>query len=263
MSIEGQKMARMIKIRKTEAEEHISTDRYLITYADLITLLLGLFVILYVTAQVDEGKYKEFSKAFSDYFKSSREQILQGGGGVMEGHKQSIPEPIFQNPAKQSLESIKTQTEESLKKFIDKKLISVKSTSEGLVLTFSEKLLFKSGNAEIERDAYPALDSLASVLAGIDKQIKVDGHTDAKPIKTFRFESNWHLSSARALSIGYRLISKGVSENNLMIRAFGSQRPIADNDSEEGKATNRRVEITISELENGAPSKNGFTSENK
>jgi len=251
------------KIRNPEAEEHGNTDRYLITYADLITLLLGLFVILYVTAQVDEGKYKEFSKAFSDYFKSTREQALKGGGGMMEGHKKSIPEPIFQNPAKLSLTGIKEQTESMFKDYIDKKLLSVKTTSEGLTLTLSEKLLFASGYADVEQSALPVIDSLSLILKGVEKQITIDGHTDSQPIRNFRFESNWHLSSARALKIGYMLMQKGVPENMIVLRGFGAQRPVADNSSEEGRAVNRRVEITISELPNNALSVRGYANENK
>lgn len=251
------------KIRKQDADDHINTDRYLITYADLITLLLGLFVILYVTAQVDEGKYKEFSKAFSDYFKSSKEQVLQGGGGLMEGHKKSIPVPVFQNPARQSLQDIKTEIEKSLEPLIKQNLFSIKNGPDGLILTLPEKLIFKSGEADIEAKAQPVLDSIASLMSGLNKQITVDGHTDTQPIKTFRFESNWHLSTARALKIGYALIRKGIPEKNVVIRGFGAQRPISDNSTLEGRTLNRRVEITISELPNNALSTNGLKIINK
>lgn len=242
--------------RLDRTQENINLDRYLITYADLITLLLGLFVILYASSRVDEEKFKELSHAFSEYFQP--EKISDGGASVFKGIPNGIPEPIMPYPSKKSLEQIQVETERSLKKYVDNGLLTVTRTSNGLTLSLSEKLLFKSGKAEVEPEGMSVIDTLALILRGIDKQISVDGHTDSDPIRSFRYESNWHLSVARAVNVGYYLVERGISESNLMLRGFGSQRPVAPNSSIEGKAKNRRVEINITELSNNTPSTEGY-----
>lgn len=242
-----------------EHKEEEKTDRYLITYSDLITLLLGLFVILYAASQVDESKYKEVSQAFAEYFKSENTKHLEGGG-VLPGHKQGVPQAILPTPKKQSLAEVKGQAEQILSSYIKNSNLKIQSVGESLVLTLPELLLFNTGKADIQSDGQVLLDSLAKVLSGINFQIAVDGHTDGTPIRTFRYESNWHLSVARALNVGYSLINRGVSEENILIRGFGATRPVASNSDEEGKQKNRRVEITISQLPEDAPTKNGYKS---
>lgn len=245
--------------KKNKLEHKINHDRYLITYADLITLLLGLFVILYASATVDSAKYSEFTKAFGEYFKSTKEQVLNGGGGVLPGPKDGIPEPIIPNSAvNKSLQDLKIEAETSLKSFINDGKLKVAFNNNGVVLTLPESLLFQSGKDEIQNNAFNVLDNIAKILNVSNLQISVDGHTDSDPIKTFRFASNWHLSSSRALKIGYYLINKGMNESNVVIRGFGSQRPITENNNPENKAQNRRVEITISQLPNNAPSTEGY-----
>lgn len=242
--------------RLDKTQENVHLDRYLITYADLITLLLGLFVILYMSSKVDEEKFKELSNAFSEYFQP--EKIADGGAGVFKGIPNGIPEPIMPYPSKKSLEQIQFETERSLKKYVESGLMTVTRTGNGLTLTLSEKLLFKSGKAEVEPEGMNVIDTLAQILRGIDKLISIDGHTDSDPIRSFRYESNWHLSVARAVNVGYLLVEKGLPENNLMLRGFGSQRPIALNSTIEGKAKNRRVEINITDFSNNAPSTEGY-----
>ncbi len=244
--------------KKKDTEHKASHDRYLITYADLITLLLGLFVILYATASVDNGKYSEMSKAMSEVFKSNKSEVLQGSGGVLPGPKDGIPEPIMQNPARKSMQDIKNEADKSLAKFITEGKLQMVQTSDGLKLTLPERLLFLSGKADIQQEALQVLDSLAVVFNVNNFLITVDGHTDSDPINSFRFASNWHLSTGRALSIGYYLINKGMNETNVVIRGFGAQRPVADNMTPENKAKNRRVEMTISQLPTNALSTEGY-----
>lgn len=239
-------------------DEHAtSKDRYLVTYADLITLLLGLFVILYASSQVDKDKFKEFSEALSQYFKSKPAQVLEGGDGVLSGSKQGVPEPILIPTGNKTLSQVNQETQSALSKFIQSGMMSVRQSSGALTLVLPEKLLFQSAKAELQTDAYTALDSIASVLKGTNFAVFVDGHTDSQPIRTFQYESNWHLSVARAMNVGYRLIRNGVQEHNFVIRGFGAQKPITANNTDQGKAQNRRVEITISEIANTDDKNNG------
>jgi chemotaxis protein MotB len=221
-------------------------DRYLITYADMLTLLLGLFVILYASSRVDQGKYKEMSAAFSEYFQVKNPKILQGGDGVLEGHSKGVPEPILAPSSANSIEEIKKTTRNVLGKYIETGSLEIREDKSGITVVLPEKLLFESGKANIQTKALPVLDTLSAVLKNIPFQIMVDGHTDSQPIKTFRYESNWHLSIDRALNVAYELISNDIPQYNLVVRGFGAQRPIAENVSKEGKRKNRRVEITIS-----------------
>ncbi len=249
----------LIKKNKSNNKSE-SRDRYLITYADLITLLLGLFVILYASSQVDKAKFKQYSEAFSEYFHSPR-SVLKGGQGVLDGSGRPLPEPILPSRGQRTLDDIAKEAKEALSTFLADSLITMQRTGNRLVLSFPEKLLFRSGKADIQNDGSVVLDSLAKVLKGIKYQITVDGHTDTDPIRTFQYESNWHLSVDRALNVGYTLIQKGVPELNLSIRGFGSQRPVATNQTEAGKMKNRRVEISISELPPDAPSTEGYESQ--
>ncbi len=247
------------KRTQARAMHNVGADRYLITYADLITLLLGLFVILYASSQVDAEKFKNYSEAFSDYFKTKDNKVLQGGDGVLEGHRNGVPEPILPPATQKSIAEINKMTSEALSKFISKGEIELVMTDGGLRILMSEKLLFTSARAEIGKEGYAALDSIASVLKNSGQKISIDGHTDSDEIRTFQYESNWHLSVARATNVAYRLIrAGGVPEYNLVIRGYGSQRPIADNTSLEGKARNRRVEVFIENITPESPSDKGY-----
>lgn len=255
----------LIKKKPHEEQEtgRTSPDRYLITYADLITLLLGLFVILYVTSRVDEEKYKEFAKAFADYFKPEAKEEAQGSGlDIFKGVRKGIPEPVMPFPERRSLQEIQADVQKQLSEYISRGEISVVTRGGNVVITLPEKLLFRSGRAEIETEGITILEKLSKALIGLAKnqEIAIDGHTDSDPINNFRYPSNWHLSVARAVNVAYLLIQKGISEHSLVVRGFGSQRPIADNSTLEGKAQNRRVEITISEVKANIPATKGYES---
>lgn len=234
-------------------------DRYLITYADLITLLLGLFVILYASSQVDEAKYKEMSAAFSNVF---GEDALDKRQELVKLGKKVNPFDTPEKPKTKSIEEMQEKAELALDMFIQQNKLTVQRIGQNLVINMPESLLFLSGKADINSESGELLDSLASLLSNIDMNINIDGHTDATPIRTFRYESNWHLSTARALNMGYALAERNIPEQYMVIRGFGSQRPIADNNTDEGKSKNRRVEIILSELDKETPLKTGY-SENK
>ncbi len=246
------------KIQNSKEVEETKTDRYLITYADLITLLLGLFVILYASAQVDEEKYKELSNAFTSYFQSGNTPPANGNG-VLSGSKSALPNPANPEKSDKSLMQIAYQTEQSLKKYLDDGTIKIRKSDKEITLILSEKLLFESGKAEIQQEGSNVLDSVSKFLTGIDYEIKIDGHTDSSPIKTFRYESNWHLSTARALNVAYLMVRNSMPEKNLVVRGYGSQRPVSDNTTEEGRTLNRRVEITITDLPDDALTTKGYS----
>lgn len=244
------------KIRKNEHESSANHERYLLTYADLITLLLGLFIILYASAQVDSGKYREYASAISNYFNTEEGQT-KGGDGVLKG-QQNIPQPVLPTSQEKNIDQIAQETEYAVQQQLAAGSVSLERTVDGLVIRLSEQLLFESGKAEIQPAALPVLDSLTAVLRGIRQQIIVEGHTDSIPIRTFQFESNWHLSVQRALTIGYYCIRNDLPQHNITISGYGAQRPIAPNTTPEGRAANRRVEIAIKELPQHIPTDEGY-----
>ncbi|MGE5479411.1 MAG: flagellar motor protein MotB [Chloroflexota bacterium] len=230
-----------------------SSDRYLITYADLITLLLGLFVILYATSQIDNEKFKAFSSAFSEYFKAKDSKTLQGGDGVLQGHKKGVPLATLAPLTIKSPAEVESKLSKSLAKEIAQGGIKITFAGNEMILSVQEKLLFESGKAELSADAYRIIDILAASLRGSDLKISVDGHTDSAPIRSFQFESNWHLSVARATNVAYGLVRAGAPEDNLSIRGFAATRPVAPNSSEAGRALNRRVEVVIAPASQDSP----------
>ncbi len=247
--------------RRSEAadEQHPSTERYIITYADLITLLLGLFVILYAASQVDLGKYREVAQAMVRYFNPGTAPLPtdQRGEHVLPG-EQGLPQPILPRSPYHTMDEWVQETERLFKPYVDRGLLTVERTAEGAVVRLSEAVLFESGKADLQPQALPVLDTLAQLLRNVPYLISVDGHTDSIPIRTLRYESNWHLSTARALSVAYYLMQHGVPESQIAVRGFGPQRPIAPNSTPEGRARNRRVEIVLTELSNGNRGQHGY-----
>lgn len=241
----------MSRRKKQHSEEHENLERWLITYADLITLLLGLFVVLYSMSQIDLNKYQQWISAFSQLF---------GSGGVLAGGKGILVTPAppklgsdaiassGQAPHQQNLEA---QINAVLSSNIQSKKIIITTTTEGLTIHLLERLLFESGSADLKPEARAVLDTLAEILKFLPNKIKVEGHTDNRPINTVRFPSNWHLSVARALNTAYYLMSKGISPEKISVVGYSEYKPIASNDTEENRAKNRRVDIVIVSTQSG------------
>lgn len=241
-------------------EEHDNAERYLITYADLITLLLGLFVILYASSQVDAAKYNSVVSAFSEYFEENKSE-QDNSDKVLPG-SQGIPAPILPNTPQKTIDEVNQEIESTFKNLIKSGLMTVERTPTGLALRLPEMLLFRSGNADIKQEGLVLLDTLSQIFGGVMKQFIVEGHTDSIPIKrNYYYESNLHLSSARALNVGYYLTQKGVDKRFVSIRAYGETKPLVSNAEEEGRAKNRRVEIVIEDLPKNEPSDEGYVTD--
>ncbi len=244
----------MSKKKKAHHEEHENLERWLITYADLITLLLGLFVVLYSMSQIDLNKYQQWISAFSQLF---------GGGGVLSGGKGILVTPsppksgsdavagTSQTQSNQAQQKLELQLNAILSSGIQSKKVILTTSPEGLTIHLLERLLFESGSADLKPEAKAVLDTLAEVLKFLPNKIRIEGHTDDRPIKSARFPSNWHLSVARALNTAYYLMNKGVSPEKISIAGYSEYRPIAPNDSEENRAKNRRVDIVIISTNSG------------
>ncbi|HTX18015.1 MAG TPA: flagellar motor protein MotB [Bacteroidota bacterium] len=226
-----------MKKGEKHAEQHDNEERWLLTYADLITLLLGLFVILYAMSKIDAGKYAELVSAMGGVFGKEKQGMLQGQMGMM----QSVV-PQVQNERLQ----VEKQIREALANGFKKQLVSVSENERGITIHIMEELLFSSGSAEFKASSLVVLDSVASVLKKLPNDIRIEGHTDNVPISSAQFPSNWHLSVARAVNAGYYLIQKhGLDPEKVSVVGYSEYRPLVPNSSEENRARNRRVDIVI------------------
>jgi len=257
MNNEKKSLHGMRRRKQQHHEEHDNAERYLITYADLITLLLGLFVILYASSQVDAAKYNSVVSAFTEYFEEKQpddpnsDKVLPGSQG--------IPAPILPATNEKSLDELDRDIKDSFRQLLRNGSLTLERTPNGLTLRLPEMLLFRSGSADLQPVGLILLDTLASLFRGVRKQLIIQGHTDSIPIKrNFLYASNLHLSSARALNVGYYLIQRGIDKNLCSTQAFGESQPLVPNTTEEGRQKNRRVEIMLEDLSKDKPSDEGY-----
>lgn len=245
---------------KKKAPKPENSERWLLTYSDLITLLMALFVILYASSTGDAVKYKQISASFNKAL-----NIVQSGGGegVLEGADIStgVEDTGIEDTGTNTQNanpSGTVLTEEDKLAQVKEKIDALISSSDlngsvttaietrGLTIRFVDNIIFDSGNANIKDDFKKRLLSVSTILNSIDNYIRVEGHTDNVAINREYFTSNWQLSSARASNVVQFLQEQGkVNPSKLSPIGYGEYRPIKSNDTEEGKAQNRRVDIVV------------------
>ncbi len=244
--------------RRKKAHEHVNHERWLVSYADFITLLFAFFVVLYASAQVDNKKIQQVSAAIQGGF--SQLGAFAGGGTVMlpanETKAGVRPEPSnvvdlahgekVAGGYSPDVTVLKHQLEQALGEEIKKHEIEMRVTPEGLVVSLREVGFFDSGDATLLVDGQNTLTRIATVLNEKGFHIRVEGHTDNMPIHTSQFKSNWELSTARATEVVSLLIEKhGFDPSQISAAGYSQYRPIASNDTEEGRKSNRRVDIVV------------------
>ncbi len=216
--------------------ESADKDRYLITYADLITLLLGLFIILYAISNIDNKKYSNMIQAFTSVFGKPSVSV---GNLTQSAPGNRILEVSPTERLKSSLEKVIGENDYS-------ENIVLEENERGLTVRILDKLLFAPGNADLTESSKRVLSNLAVILREVPNDIRVEGHTDNTPINTIEFPSNWHLSVARSLNTAYYLTqTEKLNPDKVSIVGNGEFKPITDNDSPEHRSQNRRVDIVI------------------
>ncbi len=224
--------------RRKRSDDNENTERWLLTYADLITLLLAFFIVMYSMSQIDAKKFGKMSKALSGVLKGGGVAIKKGdeigqapGKGVMKiGHLVSIGHKI----------------KEEFGQLGEDKLVSTELNERGLVIHIMESALFKIGSAVLEPKAKMTLDIINAQLGEVLNHVRVEGHTDNIPINTEKYPSNWELSSARATEVvRYFVENHGISPDRISALGYGEYRPLRPNNSFENRAKNRRVDIVI------------------
>jgi len=268
--------------RRKKHEEHANHEAWAIPYADLLTLLLAFFVVMYAISSVNAGKYRVLSDSLFAAFRGAPRSLQpvqvgdkQVGTGAdlnstlvqqsqLEGRDQAriAPVPIATGTrssgdstanklpaqaaaAAQALSKLADQVAEAMNQLVQKDLVTIRRNEFWIEVEMKTDILFPSGSARLADSAVSILEQLGGVLAPFPNPIRVEGHTDNKPIKTALFSSNWELSAARAGSVVRVLANHGVDPSRLAVLGYGEQRPLKANDSAAGRNANRRVVVVI------------------
>jgi chemotaxis protein MotB len=241
-------------------EEHENHERWLVSYADFITLLFAFFTVLYATSQADLKKQEEFEKSFKQQFAGMGVAMGTGVGVGVEpqfaendkAHNSLIKSNIESFPPPGSgQQEVQEHVERRLDRDLSeddrtKTVTGVKHDAIGVEIQLAASKLFPSGSAELKSEAAVALDRIGQMLKESGRRVIIEGHTDDIPIKTAQYPSNWELSAARATKIVRYLAAKHkIPASNLVPVAYADQKPIVPNDSEANRARNRRIEIKI------------------
>ncbi len=237
----------MRRRRRRIPAEAVNHDRWLISYADFVTLLFAFFVVMYAISAVNENKYRVFSKSLENAFAEKKHQ--QEGGEGVQSDPDNAAYPVNPDDAwvaeSRQLQQASEQLTRVLEGLISENLVTVKKNKYWIELQMNSELLFLSGSAELAKTSLPVLKKVAEVLEPLRNQINVEGHTDNLPIDTVKFPSNWELSSSRATSVVRELINNGIAPPRLSAIGYGEFHPVADNKIEEGRFKNRRVVLLI------------------
>jgi chemotaxis protein MotB len=242
--------------RRQIHEEHENLERWLVSYADFITLLFAFFVVMYAISSINEGKYRVLSDSLVHAFKEApstdkvivmgerRSELLDGSGRPIGQQAVRSSEPA-QQPVTEKMKSIARDVKSAMAALEKQGQVRVTQSPRGITVEISASTLFASGDATLQPQSAQALAAVAQVLAGIDNPIQVEGHTDNVPINIPAFPSNWELSSARAGSVVRLLVEQGVPPARLVAIGYADNKAIDTNATPDGRARNRRVNVLI------------------
>lgn len=235
--------------RKEEHEEH-HDERWLVSYADFITLLMVLFVVLYSMGQVNVEKYKQLAESMRTAFSLGGavqivdSQINQAGGTSENGSSKPIVVPGIPEGPTES-EEVAGQLTSMLSAQNLGNQVSVQTNIEGVLISLSERLIFKNDQVELPPEAFQVLNTIVEMLRPIDNKVRLVGHTNNTPSTNPLYPTNWELSLARATTVARYLINSGIAPERLIISGQGEYAPVFPNDTDQHKELNARVEIII------------------
>jgi len=219
-----------------------SSERWLLTYADLITLLMVFFIVLFAMSELDKKKFEEVAQHLSEAFGGTpRLSVLSGGGGQglvamafpSDEALQVRADPLF--VLGQQLQTWNLRSDR----------FSLRMAERGLIISLVGSAAFDSGSADLRPEYVPVLEAIALQLRATSFDIAVEGFTDDDPIRTAQFPSNWYLSTARANVVRDYLEQGGVGSERMIVIGYGDKRPSWSNETADGKARNRRVDVVV------------------
>jgi chemotaxis protein MotB len=232
--------------RKKEEEGHGGggMERWLLTYADLITLLLIFFIIMYSMSSLNKAKFDQLVQMLSLAFGGQRSVVAMYNNGVME--KNFFPSQVRTKEQK----SLYVKAVSQLQKEIQSKEVRVTADKRGIVISLSSDCFFASGSADLNDSVYGVLNKLTTMFQTLPNDLRIEGHTDSLPIVAGsalaqRYPTNWELSSQRSVNVLKVFESLGLDKARMSATAFADTRPVKPNTTPEGRAFNRRVEIVL------------------
>ena len=242
--------------RRRHTEEHENHERWLVSYADFITLLFAFFVVMYSISSINEGKYKVISQALIGVFNDPERSLKPIPIGDERPVTVKPADPLVKDSeqtdaalAQSSADPLKTITEDVREAFgdlISSNQMTVRGNELWVEIELNSALLFGSGDAMPSDVAFEIIDKVARILRPFANPVHVEGFTDNLPIRTAQYPTNWELSSARAASIVRMLAMDGVNPARMASVGYGEYQPVASNDTADGRARNRRVVLVIS-----------------
>ncbi len=256
--------------RRPRRQNNNGAPKWMVTYSDMVTLVLVFFILLFSMSQIDVGKFQNITESFQsrailDFLPSSiPSENISGGDGIDMGLDSEEDEKDGAGEEEVDMDGLIDQLEEwekkadALAKLMDKidsflvdedlgDVISATRTEEGVILVLQDSILFDSAEAQILETGQPFLDEVGNLLKGIPNNVRVEGHTDNRPISTYRYPSNWELSGARAGSVvRYFIEEHEIDESRFIVAGYGDTQPVVENNKgPEAWSQNRRVEIVI------------------
>jgi chemotaxis protein MotB len=239
----------------TDHEEHID-ESWLIPYADLLTLLLALFIVLYAASTVDKEKYQSIMESFQSELTGTKIESEQAGlSPTLPSPETNQGLPVVEPKEEQEeetndkeLDMLKQQLESFINDNSLQDMVSLNVTEKGIEVTLKDLILFDSGKAELKGVSFQTLNGLVGLIKTVPNPISIEGHTDNVPTRKHgdgSYASNWELSAARAISVLNYFESQQIDANRMQFSGFGEYQPLHPNDSAEHRQANRRVTIII------------------
>ena len=250
--------------RSKKPAAHENHERWLVSYADFITLLFAFFVVMFASSQGDKSKAKQVSDSVKEALenggvpsavrelwggtvddKGKGNALMRGPGGTKKAETEPDAKPEIPPVSAELLPSMEYLSGE-LKDEIKTGKIQMRLETRGLVISLREAAFFSSGDDAITAESLPSIEKMANVLQGLPNPVRLEGHTDSVPIHNSRFRSNWELSAARSIAM-LEVLSKrfGISAGRFAVAGYADTIPVDSNDTDEGRAHNRRVDIVV------------------
>jgi len=245
-----------VKASKSPPQNH---ERWLVSYADFMTLLLAFFVVMYASAQKDRGMAKQVAESIRDAMQHG--QLSQALDGILNNRKTApdgkgdtrthtaappLPPPPQAPATRADLAKSSEVLKQALKLELESGKVSVAVDSRGLVVSLREAAFYASGGDGVSSASLPILDKIAPVLLGLANPVRLEGHTDSIPIHNSRFRNNWELSTARSIAMLELLRDRyQFPVERLSVSGFAENAPVDTNETEEGRAHNRRVDLVV------------------
>jgi chemotaxis protein MotB len=239
--------------RKKKPEEHENHERWMISYADFVTLLFAFFVVMFASSNMDKEKAKQVSEsvvnAINESHVAAAVSAAFGGGNVKRAGKSAIKAPKAAELAPAAVVELLPSLEfltQALEAEIRAGKLKMSLESRGLVISLLQATYFPSGQDTIDATTFPSLAKIAGVVRELPNPVRLEGHTDSVPISNSRFRSNWELSAARSIALMELLKTRfEIPGSRLMIAGYADNVPMGSNETEAGRAQNRRVDLVI------------------